>query len=84
MEKENELKLKITYIKAIEGGYVGAVNGIYGAISEADSLDELKQNLFDAAKAIILVQEDPNYNNDYPFFELQDEVFEDELVLTIK
>ena len=42
---ENELRLKITYIKADEGGYVGRVDGISGTISEADSLDELKQNL---------------------------------------
>ncbi len=81
MEKDNELKLKITYIKTVEGGYVGAVNGIYGAISEADTLDELKENLFNAAKAIISVNEDHEHNNGYPFFELDDEVFEDELVL---
>jgi predicted RNase H-like HicB family nuclease len=80
---ENELRLKITYIKAEEGGYVGRVDGISGTISEADTLDELKQNLFDSAKAIISFNEDDQTNN-FPFFGLGKEVFEDELVLTIK
>ena len=64
---ENELRLKITYIKAEEGGYVGRVDGISGSISEADTLDELKENLFDAAKAIISFNEDDQTNN-FTFF----------------
>lgn len=50
---DTELTLTAIYVEAEEGGYSGFVAELPGAISQGETLEDVRENLLDAARMIL-------------------------------
>ncbi len=50
--KKSDLVFSIHYTESIDGGYVGFIAEVPGAMSQGETIAELSDNLRDAVKAI--------------------------------
>lgn len=49
----NKIEFSLDVIESKEGGYIGLVREIAGVITQGESIEELKSNALDAARAMM-------------------------------
>ncbi|MGH9752459.1 MAG: type II toxin-antitoxin system HicB family antitoxin [Blastocatellia bacterium] len=49
----NEVKLTAIYEEAEEGGYIGYIAELPGANTQGETLDEVRENLFEAIQMVL-------------------------------
>jgi len=56
--KEHATKLKVLIYEAEEGGYWAKVPAIPGCVSQGETIEEVKANIFDALEGCLAVREE--------------------------